>query len=103
AKPAAASAFRAPLELALQCFERHARAATCKAPTREVVILNVLELTQDCLARVIALAAAGFPGEGVKPLFYLCRQTKGKHFEAPVCYTCIAMSACQSNGPGHWA
>src|SRR4029079_16621487 len=72
-------AFRTPLEVSLQTIERHARSAARKAPACEVIVLNILDLAQDRLARVIALAPAGFPGERIETLFYVWRQAKREH------------------------
>src|SRR5215208_7545606 len=83
-------AFRAALEITLQAFERHARSAARKPPPGEVIVLNILDLTQDRLAREMALAAAGFLGERVEPLLDFRWQTKSEHLEPPVCHACIA-------------
>src|SRR5829696_10452878 len=50
--------FRASPEVPLQTFERHPRSAAPKAVPGEVIVLNILDLTQDRLAREMALAAA---------------------------------------------
>jgi hypothetical protein len=43
-RPARPSALRAPLELSPQVFKRHAWTATRKAPARQIVIFNILDL-----------------------------------------------------------
>src|SRR5438132_5904428 len=82
ARPARSSTLGVLLELPLQGFERYASSAARKAPMRQVIILNVLDLAQNRLPRVVALAAASFLGQRVEPLLDLGRQTKGKHFGA---------------------
>src|ERR1700730_9399338 len=89
-RPARRSPFGASPELRLQGFERHARPVARKTPTLQVITLHALDLAQDGLARIIALAAAGFLGESIEPLLDLGRQTKGEHFVTSVCYTCVA-------------
>src|SRR3954453_4150724 len=79
ASPARPSALGGALETALHSLKRHARPAARQPAPRQIVVLDVLDLAHDCLARVIALAAAGFPGKRVKPFLNIGRQTKSEH------------------------
>ena len=56
--------------------------ATSEPPPHQIVILDILDLTQNRLARVVALAAAGFLGERVEPQLDLGGQAKGEHVKA---------------------
>jgi hypothetical protein len=93
------SALLGSLDLPLQAFQCYTRSAARKAPTRQIVILNILELTQDRLARVKALAATSFLGQRVETLLDGCGKTKSQHvLRLPICYTCIASKLAKSNG-----
>jgi hypothetical protein len=63
----------------LQLLERDAFSAADKPPLRQMVVFQVLDMTQDRLARVKAFGAAGLSGQRVQALLDLGRQAKGKH------------------------
>lgn len=74
------SALAAPLELSLQAFEGDPRSTARKPPPHQIIILNILDMAQDRLARVVTLAAPGFLRQSVEPLFDFAGQAKRQHW-----------------------
>jgi hypothetical protein len=75
-RPSALAAFG---EIVLKTVERYARPAAPRAAARQIIILDILDLAQDGLARIIALAAASLPGKRIEALVDVGRKAKGKH------------------------
>jgi len=80
-------------EFALQIFECYALRFASQTSAGEMIVLKVLEVTQDGFPGIKALGASGFFGERIESLFNPGRQTQCKHdgFSRP-CYTRIAIS-----------
>jgi hypothetical protein len=69
--PPYGSNFAASGEITLQALERHPRSTALPAAPRQVSTLDIFDVKQNRLARIIALAAAGLFGEGIEALLDL--------------------------------
>jgi hypothetical protein len=71
-------------EIAFQTLKCHPRSAALPAASRQVSVLDILDMALDRLARLITLAASGLFGERIEALRDLRGKTKRKHGWAPV-------------------
>jgi hypothetical protein len=74
---------RRAVDCCFKLFKRDPIAATGEPAARKVVILQILDVAQDRLARVETFGSPGLLGEGVQALFDVWGKAERQHIKVP--------------------